>query len=298
MSERARFLTSADGTRIWAESAGDTSKRAVVFIHGLSSTASAFEPQFTDPEMQSELHLVRYEMRGHGRSDRPQQAEAYDSIRQAEDFRTVCEAFDLERPFVLAWGLGACISVDIVTHYGVSYISGIIYIGGPVLSLALGRSCYSPFIRQIAQQMLSPDPEIVAQGTKSYVDSCVADPASLPNETKLQWIDGFTEQSPNIRRIVLTRQQDDTFWREQARDLPVLVVQGVLDMLCLYETMLDQVGQVYAKVELELMEDVGHSPHLERPAETNRCILNFVAKAAPIQMVVTISMHTTDEDPD
>lgn len=42
-------------------------------------------------------------MRGHGRSDMPEDLEAYESIRHAEDFRTVCEGFGLKKPFVLGW---------------------------------------------------------------------------------------------------------------------------------------------------------------------------------------------------
>jgi len=98
MPEGAKYVTSADGTRIWAESAGDPTKPAVVFIHGMASTAFAFNAQFVDPAMLKSLHMVRYEMRGFGRSGMPEALEAYASIHQADDFRAVCEGFNLKRP--------------------------------------------------------------------------------------------------------------------------------------------------------------------------------------------------------
>ena len=54
-----QFVTSADKTKIWADQAGDASKPAVVFIPGLSCIALAFEKQWSDPSMLSNLHLVR-----------------------------------------------------------------------------------------------------------------------------------------------------------------------------------------------------------------------------------------------
>ena len=98
-----RMLTSPDGTPIWAESAGDTTRPALVFVHGLSCTALGWDAQFADPALQAAFHLVRYEMRGHGRSGKPLEESAHAGARQAEDFKTVCDAFGLVRPFMVGW---------------------------------------------------------------------------------------------------------------------------------------------------------------------------------------------------
>lgn len=63
----------------------------------------AFDAQFSDPDLLTNLHLVRYEMRDHGRSDKPEYRQAYKSVRYAEDFYTVCKAFDLKKPCMLVW---------------------------------------------------------------------------------------------------------------------------------------------------------------------------------------------------
>ena len=98
-----QILTSADGTKIWAESAGNPSKPALVFIHGLSCSALGFDKQFVDQGLLENFHLIRYEMRGHGRSGQPLEAEAYQSLRYAEDFKTVCDAFGADKPFLVGW---------------------------------------------------------------------------------------------------------------------------------------------------------------------------------------------------
>ena len=81
----------------------DASKPTIVFIHGLSCTALGLDNQFADAELQTNFHIVRYEMRGHGRSSKPLEETDYESKKIAEDFRTVCEAFGVVKPFMAGW---------------------------------------------------------------------------------------------------------------------------------------------------------------------------------------------------
>lgn len=99
----SKILVSADGTKLFAEAAGNPSKPVLVFIHGFCVTGAAFDPQFEDARLHENLYLVRYDMRGQGRSGMPREAAAYESIRHAEDFKAVCEGFGLRKPNVLAW---------------------------------------------------------------------------------------------------------------------------------------------------------------------------------------------------
>ena len=98
-----RFITSKDGSQIWAEDAGNKNGIPVVFIHGLACTSLVWDMQFKDPALLENLYMVRYELRGHGRSACPMTAEGYIAQRYAEDFVAVCEAFGLVKPFVDAW---------------------------------------------------------------------------------------------------------------------------------------------------------------------------------------------------
>jgi len=110
-------------------------------------------------------------MRGHGRSDQPEDLDSYQSTRHAEDFRTVCEAFHLNKPFVLGWSLGGCIPVDIVRYYGADFISGVIYAGGAVLSLKLNESCCHPSMLSLVPLICSSDAQVAAKSAIPFVDS-------------------------------------------------------------------------------------------------------------------------------
>ena len=58
-SAMAVYVTSPDGTKIWAESTGNPAKPAVVFIPGFSCSSLAFDKQWTNTFMKTNLFMVR-----------------------------------------------------------------------------------------------------------------------------------------------------------------------------------------------------------------------------------------------
>ncbi|KAH9945221.1 alpha/beta-hydrolase [Epithele typhae] len=276
MAAREQLLTSPDGTRIWAESAGDASQPAIVFVHGLSCTARGWDAQFADPALLRAFHLVRYEMRGHGRSGKPVDEAAYASDRIAADFKTVCDAFAVVRPIMAGWSLGGAIAVDVVTAYGADYLAGIIYIGGSIVALHYHGPCKHPRISEIIPYSMSPDADQTHVGAELFVDSCVKAP--LPYATKLEWMGGFIVQPRLSRHWSINRAQDHTVWEASARGIPVVIIQGTEDEHCVYENMISRAKTVYADVEVHLLEDVGHSPHFERPEVANELMLEWALR--------------------
>jgi hypothetical protein len=60
----AVYITSADGTQIWAEATGNPKKPAVVFIPGFSCTSLAFDKQWYNSFMTSSLYMVHESLNG------------------------------------------------------------------------------------------------------------------------------------------------------------------------------------------------------------------------------------------
>lgn len=116
-----KFVTSDDGTKIWTDAVGDPSKPSIVFIPGSSSSALIFDKQFEDLELTNKLYLVRhplysgcllmhtcnvkvrYDVRGQGSSDQPLHPSAWTSVKFAEDFKAIVEAYGLKKPFIAPW---------------------------------------------------------------------------------------------------------------------------------------------------------------------------------------------------
>ena len=105
----SKFVTSNDGTQIYAEAQGNFSNPHLIFLHGLSSNASVFDPLFAHPKLKQHFYMVRYESRGHGRSGKPSNAEAYTSETYAQDWDAVAKAFKVVKPIHVGW----YVSVDL-----------------------------------------------------------------------------------------------------------------------------------------------------------------------------------------
>ncbi|KAI0360167.1 alpha/beta-hydrolase [Trametes cingulata] len=300
MALTEQVVASADGTRIFVESTGDPTKAAIVFVHGLSSSALGWDSQFTDPDLLRDFHLVRYDMRGHGRSGKPLDPSQYESRRFAEDFKAACDACEVKKPFFAGWSLGGCVVVDIVAAHGPSFLSGVLYIGGGVLSLPKYHpQCATPFINTLIPQLLSTDPDDVSRAAEAFVDSCTAPGKLLPYPQKLQWLGAFVAQPKSVRVLNISRAQPYEVWEQHARNLPVLIVQGTEDQHCLYENMIRLAKEVYDDVEVKMLEGIGHSPSVENPAETNRYIrewANRIARGQSPLMYRTLCMPQLSTD--
>ena len=55
----SKFVTSSDGSKIYAEAIGDPTKPALVLVPGYMLSTMVFDKQFEDKELQKELYLVR-----------------------------------------------------------------------------------------------------------------------------------------------------------------------------------------------------------------------------------------------
>ena len=55
----AVYVTSTDGTQIWAESTGNPAKPPVVFISGFPLTSLVFDKQWGNSFMKNNLFMVR-----------------------------------------------------------------------------------------------------------------------------------------------------------------------------------------------------------------------------------------------
>ena len=100
-------LISPDGTLVYAEAVGMPSNPHLVFLHGFSLSTVVFDSIFHNTRYADAFYLVRYDIRGHGRSGKPKNPEAYASQRFAQDYATVANAFELKRPIFVGWSWGS-----------------------------------------------------------------------------------------------------------------------------------------------------------------------------------------------
>ncbi|KIX92771.1 uncharacterized protein Z520_11434 [Fonsecaea multimorphosa CBS 102226] len=280
LETRHPTIRSADGTQIWAASAGRSAKDApvIVFVPGFSSSSLTFRKQFQDESLLAKYCLITYEPRGQGRSGQPLEKAAYSSERNAEDFKAVCETFGATKVVLAGWSYGGIIPVDVFAHLGPDWISGIIYLSGLPWRSAHPEIGH-PFAFEALGPLIQPDAAGIATSLEVVLDSCFYPPnrdtMTYTEHTALAGAIG--QQHPVARTLLLTaRDQDPTKLLDHATTMPVLLIIGEHDRQILWENVDALLKRHFVRYEVLLVKDAGHTAFWERPVETNVAIQAFV----------------------
>src|SRR5579872_6129240 len=103
MAARVHRFAGGGGLDLYVEEAGVRSGPTLLFIHGFCQSTYAWRYQFGS-DLERDFRLVAFDLRGHGRSGKPLEPEAYqDSTLWAADVAAVVEALGLQRVIVVAW---------------------------------------------------------------------------------------------------------------------------------------------------------------------------------------------------
>lgn len=99
-------LTSRDGTTIHARSEGTRTGPAIVFSNSLGSTLHIWDDVIA--RLPSGLHIVRYDMRGHGKSQVPDGP--YSMGQLVSDAGAVCDAYDVSDALFVGLSVGGMVA--------------------------------------------------------------------------------------------------------------------------------------------------------------------------------------------
>jgi non-heme chloroperoxidase len=108
---------------------GDPTKPAVLFIHGFRQSYLSWSLQFAS-DLSTRCRLVAFDLRGHGNSGSPWQAEAYDNPRPwADDVAQVIQSLGLKKPLIVAWSFGGNVAMDFAGLYPAVPVAGYLLTG-------------------------------------------------------------------------------------------------------------------------------------------------------------------------
>src|SRR5262249_55787327 len=89
---KAVSVKTPDGLTIAAQDWGNPNGPEIVFIHGFSQSHMSWIKQVTS-DLAKDFHMVTYDLRGHGNSDKPFEPERYkDSKAWADELQAVMDA--------------------------------------------------------------------------------------------------------------------------------------------------------------------------------------------------------------
>lgn len=259
----------SDGVRLAVAEAGPPSAPAVVFVHGYSQAWQSWSRQLEDPQLAARLHLMAFDLRGHGDSDKPLEKDAYhDARRWADDLKSVIAAARSPKPVLVAWSYGGRVVNDYLTAYGDGAIGGVVYVAATSTGdrSGLGRSF------GLIRGMLEDDPAAASKGTEAFLRACFE---RQPTEAEFAAIKAFNDKTPVAVRKLLGGRPAPYDAALKALRVPVWIVHGAEDQISA-PAMSRYTQSLVPQATLSIYEGCGHSPFHERSDRFNRELLAFV----------------------
>lgn len=287
---RVQEVAAPDGTPLHAEVFGPEDAPTVVLVHGWTCSLEAWTHQIQ--ALGSELRLVAFDLRGHGRSARPPGGD-WSIEALAGDFDAVLRACvpEGERAVVAGHSLGAMTTVAWADLHPDEVRDRLA--GAALISTGLGDL--------ITESLVVRTPGPLERAERAVGRAFMAARAPLPQSTTplSHRVIRYLACSPNAspatvafceKMILGTRNEarggcgatvSRLELREALKDLavPTAVIVGELDRMTPpvhARAMIDVLPDVTAYVELP---GVGHMTPLEAPDEVTRCIRALTAHA-------------------
>ena len=116
-----------DGVQLSFEIAGEGSQE-YLFIHGLGGDKTHFNPQVGCFAQKG--RVLNVELRGHGESDKPEQAYSIESF--AEDIFWLCKQLNIHHPVIVGQSMGGNMALEIAA-YSYDFPAGIVLLDSGVL---------------------------------------------------------------------------------------------------------------------------------------------------------------------
>ena len=264
-------VTTPDGLTISAQEWGNPNGLGIVFIHGFSQSNLSWMRQ-TNSDLAREFHIITYDLRGHGNSDKPLEAARYrDGKAWADEVQAVIDAAGLKRPVLVGWSYAGRVISDYVTNRGANGISGIDFVDA---SIKFIPEFVGDNLKNLPL-MMSEDMLTNITATRTFLHGCFSkQPSADDFETML----AFNMMVPPKVRAGLSGRTLDATAVMSELTIPVLVTQGAEDRNAKVDTA-KYTASVIPGAKLSIYDGIGHSPFYEDAPRFNRELAAFVRMA-------------------
>jgi non-heme chloroperoxidase len=264
-------VTTPDGLTIAAQEWGNPNGPGIVFIHGFSQSNLSWMRQ-TNSDLTKDFHIVTYDLRGHGNSDKPLDAARYrDSKAWGDEVQAVIDAAGLKRPVLVGWSYAGRVISDYVTTHGAGGISGIDFVDA---SIKFIPEYVGDNLKNLPL-MASEDMLTNINATRVFLHGCFSkQPSADDFETML----AFNMMVPPKVRAGLSGRPLDATAVMSKLSIPVLVSHGAEDKNAKVETA-KFTASVIPGAKLSIYDGVGHSPFYEDAPRFNSELAALVRAA-------------------
>jgi non-heme chloroperoxidase len=268
-----RYIEGAGSTKLFVEELGDPAMPAILWIHGFAQSRLCWDKQF-DSSLAERFHLVRFDCRGHGLSEKPSDMAAYQHGQiWADDLNAIITALRLKRLVLCGWSYGGVIISDYIRYYGEQNLAGLILVaattdlGGNENSSRLG-----PEFVQLFSGLISTDFNVGSQALQQLTD-IVTHQSLDPHDFHL-FLGVSAVTTSIVRQGMFKRKVSNTDLLANL-SLPTLILHGQNDRLVL-PAYSDYLALHIPHAHRLDYAECGHSPFFEHPARFNQDVAEFM----------------------
>lgn len=259
------FLTS-DGVELHYLEAG--SGPTLVFVPGWTMPAEIWEPQLR--HFASTHHVVAFDPRGHGLSDKP--TFGYHPLRRSQDIGELLEHLGDEPAVVVGWSLAVPEAVVYAQEFGSSAVRAFVLVDWDIAGDEPLDEEGLAFIRSRVERVLLDRPAF----TRAFVASMYATPQS---EEYLDRITGAALAMPDIAAALVTANVAlfgplDLRPALRSVERPMLFVFSSLEWAVVAA---EKARRYRPNDRVEVIDATSHALFVDRPEEFNRLVEDFLA---------------------
>jgi non-heme chloroperoxidase len=261
-----------DGLTISAQEWGNPNGPEILFIHGFSQSYLSWMRQ-VDSDLAKEFHIVTYDLRGHGNSDKPLDPSRYkDSKAWGDEVQAVMDAAGFKRPVLVGWSYAGRVISDYVATHGPDKLAGINFVDA---SIKADPALAGDNLKNLPL-MASEDLVTNIAATRVFVHGCFSkQPTADDFETML----AFNMMVPPAVRAALGGRPLDATENMSKLKIPVLVTHGAEDRNAKLGVA-QYTASVIPGAKLSVYEGIGHAPFYEDAPRFNSELAAFVRMAA------------------
>jgi pimeloyl-ACP methyl ester carboxylesterase len=243
-----------DGVRIHYDVHGGASSRAPLLLsHGFSASGRMWDRNVA--ALSGERRLMTWDMRGHGRSDRPAQAHDYGVEQSVEDMLALLDLFEQPRAILGGMSLGGYLSLAFTARHPERVAALVLVDTGPGFRSSERRGEWNEVAERTAAAL-------EREGAGAL--------ASSPEVAEHPDVAGLAHTA----RAVMAQRDARVIDSLTAISVPALVVVGSLDTNFLAAA--DYMAVKIAGARKVVLEGAGHAANIDRAEAFNAAVLDFL----------------------
>ena len=250
----------------------------LVLLHGFTRDHRAWEPVL--PCLEG-YRVVRVDLIGHGKSDSPPDASRYTMSRAVEDLQGLLHHLSVDRFGLIGYSLGGRVALHFALAAWEQMWGIVIESASPGIEDTAARTARIESDEALAQSIAADGLEAFAdrwQGQALFASQTQLPPSML-DEQRRQRLENSPIGLGNSLRGMGAGAQDYLLLRLHSIHAPTLFLAGALDER--YAAAVPVMAATVPGAECAIIENAGHTTHLEQPEAWASHVVPFLAKHRP-----------------